>query len=180
MTDPTTPTHEEAPILVADRITVTFPIGRRRLTAVEDVSFNVARGETVALVGESGSGKTTAALALMREHDVDSGRILFEGADITDLKERKLKPIRRRLQMILQDPYASLDPRMTVGRIVAEPLRAHRVAKGSELEDRVANALEQVGLPRSAASRYPARVLRRATPAHRHRPGARRSEPPAA
>lgn len=154
-TDTTTGSTTRTPILVADRISVTFPVGRRRLTAVDDMSFTVARGETVALVGESGSGKSTVALALMREHSLDSGRIEFDGTDITDLNERQMKPIRRRLQMVLQDPYASLDPRMTVAQIVAEPLRAHRVAKGDEMRALVSSTLEQVGLPADAGSRYP-------------------------
>ncbi|MEQ8436552.1 MAG: ATP-binding cassette domain-containing protein [Ilumatobacter fluminis] len=155
MSDPTTPAPTSDPVLAADDLTVTFPVGRRQLTAVDSVSLSVSRGETLALVGESGSGKTTTALAMIRAIPVDSGTVVFDGADITNHTERQLKAVRRRLQIVLQDPYASLDPRMTVGKIVAEPLKAHRLGTRQEIADTVAATLEQVGLPADAASRYP-------------------------
>lgn len=147
---------EHEPVLAAESVTVRFDVAGRSLTAVDDVSIELHRGHTVALVGESGSGKTTLAFTLMRETAPDSGRILFEGRDITHLPERKIKPLRRRFQMVFQDPYASLDPRMTVGQVIGEPLRAHRLGTRQEIRDRVEEVLEQVGLPASAVKRYPA------------------------
>lgn len=144
------------PVMAAEHITVRFAVGRRMLTAVDDVSLTLHRRRTVALVGESGSGKSTAALALMRATVPDEGRIFFEGQDITRLRERKLKPLRRHFQMVFQDPYASLDPRMTIGQVVAEPLRAHGFGSRRVIGERVAEVLEQVGLPSSAVNRYPA------------------------
>jgi oligopeptide/dipeptide ABC transporter ATP-binding protein len=142
--------------MAAESVTVRFAVGSRTLTAVDNVSISLNRGQTVALVGESGSGKTTLGFALVRATAPDAGRIMFEGRDITHLPERKLKPLRRRFQMVFQDPYASLDPRMTVGRVIAEPLRAHRLGSRAEIRDRVVEVLEQVGLPASAVKRYPA------------------------
>ncbi|MFN8721660.1 MAG: ATP-binding cassette domain-containing protein, partial [Rhodospirillales bacterium] len=108
-------------LLEARDLAVTFASGGRRLFALDGVSLHVGRGETVGLVGESGSGKSTLALTLMRGHDPDRGEIRFDGRPITRLSGAALKPVRRRLQMIFQDPYASLDPRMSVMRLVAEP-----------------------------------------------------------
>lgn len=148
--------NETQPVMAAESVTVRFAVGSQTLTAVDDVSVALHRGRTVALVGESGSGKTSLAFALMRATVPDAGRIMFEGRDITHLRERKVKPLRRRFQMVFQDPYASLDPRMTVGQVIAEPLRAHRLGSRAEIRDRVAEVLEQVGLPVSAVKRYPA------------------------
>ncbi|GAA0711145.1 ABC transporter ATP-binding protein [Dactylosporangium roseum] len=145
----------KAPVLTTEDLRVEFTVGHQTLVAVDGVSLSVAAGETLALVGESGSGKSTVALALMRAHEPDSGRIIFEGTDITHLSERRLKPVRRRLQMVIQDPYASLDPRMTIARVVAEPLVAHRWGNRRQIADRVVELLELVGLTASAMSRYP-------------------------
>lgn len=142
-------------VLSAEDLRVEFAVGHRRLVAVDGVSLEVSAGETLALVGESGSGKSTIALTLMRAHEPDSGRIVFEGTDITHLPERRLRPIRRRLQMVIQDPYASLDPRMTIGRVVAEPLVAHRWGNRRQITDRVVELLELVGLNANAMNRYP-------------------------
>lgn len=156
-----TPTMDTAgpvqanPVLKANDLRVEFAVGHRRLIAVDGVSLQVSAGETLALVGESGSGKSTIALTLMRAHQPDSGQIFFEDKDITRLSERRLKPVRRRLQMVIQDPYASLDPRMTIGRVIAEPLVAHRWGNRRTIDARVVELLEQVGLPPDAASRYP-------------------------
>ncbi|MEV4670416.1 MULTISPECIES: ABC transporter ATP-binding protein [Actinomadura] len=149
-------TDTQPPIMEMTGVTVRFPVGGRTLTAVDDVSLALRRGQTLALVGESGSGKSTAASALMRATTPQSGRITFDGRDITHMPERRLRPLRRHFQMILQDPYASLDPRMTVARIVAEPLRAHGFGTREQIAARVAEVLGQVGLPESAAGRYPA------------------------
>jgi oligopeptide/dipeptide ABC transporter ATP-binding protein len=123
--------------------------------AVDGVSLTIKRGETLGLVGESGCGKSTLGRAILRLYEPTSGRILFDGRDITALSEGDMRVVRRRMQMIFQDPYASLNPRHSVGRIVGEPLRVHGVASGAEVGARVRQLLEIVGLPADAASRYP-------------------------
>lgn len=144
-------------LLEATDLRVTFRApGGRKLHAVDTISIGVKPRETVGLVGESGSGKSTVALTLMRAHEPESGQIIFDGLDITHLNEKQLLPIRRKLQVVFQDPYSSLDPRMTVRRIVAEPLKAHRYGNRRETNDRVDELLDQVGLPPDAARRLPA------------------------
>ena len=123
--------------------------------AVDGVTFDILRGETLGLVGESGCGKSTVGRALLRLYEPTGGRILFDGQDITTLDEGALRPIRRRMQMVFQDPFASLNPRQSVGRIVGEPLRVHGVANRREAGRRVGELLEIVGLPADAARRYP-------------------------
>ena len=123
--------------------------------AVDGVTLDIERGETLGLVGESGCGKSTVGRALLRLYDPTAGRIIFDGTDITHLKENELRPLRRRMQMVFQDPYASLNPRHSVGRMVAEPLRVHGLSKGKDAQKRVRELLQIVGLPADAASRYP-------------------------
>ena len=122
---------------------------------MDDVSLEIRRGETLGLVGESGCGKSTVGRAILRLYQPTAGRIVFDGQDITNLKEAELRPLRRRMQMVFQDPFASLNPRHSVGRIVGEPLRVHGVASRKEASTRVGALLEIVGLPRDAATRYP-------------------------
>jgi oligopeptide transport system ATP-binding protein len=127
--------------------------------AVHEASIGVARGETVGLVGESGSGKTTLGRLLLRLIEPSFGQVLCEGRDITHWLERDLRPLRRRLQLLFQDAPASLDGRMSVGEIVAEPLRIHRLSRSDADErQRVADLLEAVGLPASFAARRPAQL----------------------
>jgi peptide/nickel transport system ATP-binding protein len=125
------------------------------IRAVDGVSLDIRRGETLGLVGESGCGKSTVGRAILRLYEPDDGRIRFDGQDITHLGERELRPLRRRMQMVFQDPYASLNPRHSVGRIVGEPLRAHKLARGRVADGRVRELLSIVGLPPDAISRYP-------------------------
>jgi oligopeptide/dipeptide ABC transporter ATP-binding protein len=125
------------------------------IKAVDGVSLAVRRGETLGLVGESGCGKSTLGRAILRLYEPTAGRIIFDGQDVSHLGEAELRPLRRRMQMVFQDPFASLNPRHSVGRLVGEPLRAHGLATRREAPRRVRELLEIVGLPGDAATRYP-------------------------
>ena len=125
------------------------------IKAVDGVTFDIKPGETLGLVGESGCGKTTVGRTILRLYDPTEGRIIFDGQDIANLKPKDLRGLRRRMQMVFQDPYSSLNPRQNVGNVISEPLRVHGIAKGEELEERVRHLLDVVGLPRSAGNRYP-------------------------
>jgi len=133
-----------------------FPVRGGVVRAVDDVSFEVRRGETLGLVGESGCGKTTTGRCILQLERPSSGRILFEGADLAALDARALRSVRRRVQVIFQDPYSSLNPRMTVGQILAEPLQVHGIVKEKAARTaRVRELLTQVGLLPQHARRYP-------------------------
>jgi len=139
-----------------------FPIkggvlGRQvaKVHAVDGVSFSMRNGETVGLVGESGCGKSTLGRAILRLHEPTSGDVSFEGKDILKMGAGELRRQRRDMQIIFQDPFSSLNPRMTVGAIVAEPFTIHRLAKGQELDRRVKELLQVVGLGSEAVDRYP-------------------------
>ena len=123
--------------------------------AVDGVSFNLQRGETLGLVGESGCGKSTTGRAIMRLYQPTAGSVLFDGIDVATLSGNRLKAMRRRMQMIFQDPYSSLDPRMTAGGIVAEPLDIHAVGTRTERVARVRDLMARVGLNPAFAERYP-------------------------
>jgi len=125
------------------------------IKAVDDVSFSISRGETLGLVGESGCGKTTVGRTILRLYEPTAGRVVFDGKDITTLSQNELRPLRRQMQMVFQDPYASLNPRHSVGRIVGEPLRVHGLSGRKESSSRVRELLEIVGLPADAVTRYP-------------------------
>src|SRR5215813_1177227 len=123
--------------------------------AVDDISFTINRGETFGLVGESGCGKTTAGRAILRLLEPDAGSIQFDGIDLLSLGKEQLRRKRRDMQIIFQDPYASLNPRMTIRTIVGEPFAIHGIASGSERETRILDLLETVGLDSSVMNRYP-------------------------
>ncbi|HOO71341.1 MAG TPA: ATP-binding cassette domain-containing protein [Spirochaetota bacterium] len=123
--------------------------------AVDDVSFSIARGTTLGMVGESGSGKTTAARAMLRLVEPDAGTILVDGTGVHALDRNELRVFRRNMQLVFQDPYSSLDPRMTVGAIVSEPLSIHTALGKAELRDRTRELLNLVGLGREHLDRYP-------------------------
>jgi oligopeptide transport system ATP-binding protein len=149
-------------LLRVENLVKHFPINRGLLQrqvgavrAVDDISFDIKRGETLGLVGESGCGKSTTGRSILQLYRPTSGKVDFDGVDLVSLKGEELRRTRRKMQMIFQDPYASLNPRMTVGNIIGEPLMIHNVASGKEVDDRVAHLLELVKLNPSFATRYP-------------------------
>ena len=130
--------------------------GRAQLIAVDGVTLDVLPGETLGLVGESGCGKSTLGRLLLRLHDPTQGKVFFDGRDITELSQTALRPLRRDMQIIFQDPYSSLNPRMTVEATLAEPLRVHRlVGPRAEERERIVSLLERVGLRPEHMRRYP-------------------------
>jgi len=153
----------DAPVLSVDGLVKHFPVTRgvvrRKLIgmvrAVENVSFEIARGETLALVGESGCGKSTTGRLVLRLMDPTEGSVRFKGEEIADLDKGELRRLRRHMQIIFQDPYASLNPRMTVGEILAEPLNVHQIGDERSRVARVKELLEVVGLLPEHATRYP-------------------------
>ncbi len=162
-TAPASPdTGRSGPVLEVSRLQKQFEIHgglfhrvRARVHAVDDVSFRIEAGETLGLVGESGCGKTTVARVILRLVDPTSGSIRLFGTDITELTRDAMRPHRRRIQVVFQDPYASLNPRLSVGGIVGEPLVNYGLASGREWRERVVELLAQVGLPSDAMKRFP-------------------------
>ena len=161
-------TNADPPLVQANAITKVFDVSapwlnrmierrpRQDLRAVDGVSFGIRRGETLALVGESGCGKSTVARLLVGLHQASAGSITFDGQDLSTLSSAQGSRLRRRLQMIFQDPYASLNPRWTVADIIAEPIRVHRLLPDEKsIAERVSQLLEQVGLTGADADRYP-------------------------
>jgi peptide/nickel transport system ATP-binding protein len=154
---------QDGALVAVENLRVWFPIKSGILLdrhigdikAVDDVSLSIRRGETLGLVGESGCGKSTVGRTILRLYEPTGGKVVFDGQDITSLSQNELRPLRRRMQMVFQDPYASLNPRHSVGRIVGEPLRVHHISGKKDTTKRVRELLEVVGLPADAASRYP-------------------------
>jgi len=150
------------PILVVRGLIKHFPVRRGvfarvsgAVRAVDGVSFQVERGKTLSLVGESGSGKTTAGRLVLRLIEPTSGSVEFDGVDVTRLDRGNLRTLRKRMQLIFQDPYGSLNPRMTVQSVLAEAIAAHNIVPGEKRRDRVVELLDRVGLSAEAADRYP-------------------------
>lgn len=149
-------------ILKVEDLVMYFPIYRGvfqrqvgAVRAVDGVSFDVKRGETLGLVGESGCGKSTTGRAILQLYKPTAGSVIFDGNNLVGLKGEEMRKTRRKIQMIFQDPYASLNPRMTVSDIIGEPLIVHNAATGKEIQERVTHLLELVGLNPAFASRYP-------------------------
>jgi oligopeptide/dipeptide ABC transporter ATP-binding protein len=156
----TTATLEAAPLLAVDGLTKTFSGrrgrgGRAAVRAVNDVSFEIRRGETLGLVGESGSGKSTAAACLLRLLPSDGGSVVFDGTDVLALPPARLRELRRRIQVVFQDPYGSLDPRFSVRELVEEPLLVHGERSAERRREQALAMLERVGLSAAQAERNP-------------------------
>jgi len=151
----------DEPVLVVKHLAKSFWLreglfGKREFAAVKDVSFTLGRGRTLGVVGESGSGKTTVGLTLLRLHRATGGSALFEGRDLVTMSEREFQAYKRRIQIVFQNPYASLNPRFTVGQILLEPMRIHGIGAGEAERSAMARALlGRVGLPETAYGRYP-------------------------
>jgi len=152
---------QDQPVLVVKNLAKSFWLreglfGKREFKAVKDVSFTLGRGKTLGVVGESGSGKTTVGLTLLRLHRATAGSALFDGRDLVAMSDRDYQPYKRRIQIIFQNPYASLNPRFTVGQILLEPMRIHRIgANDAERVEMAHTLLTRVGLPEQAYHRYP-------------------------
>ena len=156
-------TNDKQTLISVDDLRVHFPVGGRRLfggsakvvKAVDGVSLEIQEGETMGLVGESGCGKTTLGRAILRLNEPSSGRILFRDRDLAHLSNAEMRSERRHLQVIFQDPYASLNPRMTVGQIIGEPIETFRLASGDAKRQKVQELMEMVGLSPRFLKRYP-------------------------
>ncbi|OQY31293.1 MAG: peptide ABC transporter ATP-binding protein [Spirochaetaceae bacterium 4572_59] len=152
----------QEPLLEVKNLKKYFPINsgflrpkKQYLKAVDDISFQIRRGETFGLVGESGCGKSTTGRTILGLYRATGGQVIFDGKDIATVAEKEMKPYRKRIQMIFQDPYASLNGRMTVTDIIGEGILTHNIASGVEKQERIYNLLHQVGLKREHANRYP-------------------------
>ncbi len=145
----------QRPLMEIRELSKHFEIGKASLIAVNKLNLNIWAGETLGLVGESGCGKSTVGKTLLRLHEPTSGQIIFDGTDIATLGKTEMLQLRRRLQVIFQDPYASLNPRMTIEEIIGEPLDIHQLAVGADRRARIIDLLGLVGLSKHHLSRYP-------------------------
>ncbi|MCC6795941.1 MAG: dipeptide ABC transporter ATP-binding protein [Candidatus Hydrogenedentes bacterium] len=152
----------KVPLLEVNDLIVHFPIRKGvfsrvsgAVRAVDGVSFSIARGETLSLVGESGSGKTTCGRAILRLIEPTGGKVVFDGIPVSSLSRRELRALRKRMQIVFQDPFGSLNPRMTVYSVLAEILKTHRIVPRNKRRERVLELLDLVGLPPESADRYP-------------------------
>lgn len=150
-----------SPLVDIQNLKMHFPIkgglfnkDKKVLKAVDGVSFDINRGETFGLVGESGCGKTTVGRTILRLYEATQGKIIYDGNDITNLKDKEMFPYRKKIQMIFQDPYTSLNPRMTVGEIIGAPLSVHKIFSGKDKEDRIKELIGLVGLKSDHINRY--------------------------
>jgi peptide/nickel transport system ATP-binding protein len=150
------------PLLRIENLKKHFPVrlgafGERSAVvhALDDASFDIVEGETLSLVGESGCGKSTTGFAVLNLHRPSGGRVMYKGENIAVFDEKQMRPIRRDLQIVFQDPYSTLNPRMTIGEAVGEPFLFHKLCSKAELPDRIAQLLADVGLPARFAQRYP-------------------------
>ncbi|MCX8014180.1 MAG: ATP-binding cassette domain-containing protein [Rectinema sp.] len=149
-------TNEKAPILAVDHLKKYFHVAKGRLHAVDDISFDIKKGETLGMVGESGCGKSTTGRLLVRLHEADGGSIRYDGTEVTTAGPKEMLALRTRMQMIFQDPYSSINPRHTVASIIGEPLKIYGKVKNSqEYEDRVRSLMETVGLADRLYDAYP-------------------------
>jgi len=147
--------NNKEPLLRVDHLKKYFPMNKGLVKAVDDVSFSIAKGETLGLVGESGCGKSTTARTIIRLYDPDSGSIKLDGNEIASLSQKNLMPHRKKMQMIFQDPYSSLNGRMTVRDIISEPISVHMKLTKNEAKDKIHDLLERVGLNAGHENRYP-------------------------
>jgi len=148
-------TAAERPLVQVSNLKKYFPVGKKFLKAVDNVSFTISRGETLGLVGESGCGKSTIGRTMIKLYEPSAGTILFDNEDITKFTKEQRKNFARQAQMIFQDPYASLDSRMTVGDIIGEGIDIHKLYSGTERQAVIYDALEKVGLNKEHANRFP-------------------------
>src|SRR6266705_6232057 len=160
----TGPAGDEDVLLRVENLFKYFPIKsgnpfrrtRDFVHAVDGVSLKIRKGETLGLVGETGCGKSTLARCVARLYDITSGRVIFDGQDISTMSARRMRPLRREIQMIFQDPYGSLNPRRRVGSIIGDPFAIHKIARGAERKERVQHLMELVGLNPEHYNRFPA------------------------